>query len=160
MTPEMIDLLASAMHENYRHEAQVNRWPIQPEADLPYAQLSPALQETNRAAARRIPEVLGVIGVRIVTPREAQMRGLSASELFDLIQQNMKALAPTEHEGWMKDRAANGWQYGEKRDNEKKLHPSMVPFEKLSSEDKEKDRNQVRSYPALIEKAGLVAVRE
>jgi hypothetical protein len=159
MTPEMIDLLAAAMHENYRHEARVNHWPMQPEADLPYAQLSPALQETNRAAARRIPEVLDAISVRIVSPREAQMRSLSSAELYDLIQQNMKTLAPAEHEGWMNDRAANGWQYGEKRDNAQKLHPSMVPFEKLSAEDKEKDRNQVRSYPDLIEKAGLAAVK-
>ena len=160
MQPEIIEHLAAVIHESYRSNAKANRWPLKPELDKPFAELSPDLQESNRAAARRIPEVLEVIGVRIVPPQQAQMRGLSEVQLYDLLEQNMKHLAPAEHEGWMRQRREAGWSYAPARDDAQKLHPSIVPFEQLSGEDKEKDRNQVRSYPALLRQAGLVAVRE
>jgi hypothetical protein len=156
----LLDRLAATMHETYRRNAKANGWPLKPEVDKPFAELAPDLQEANRAAARRIPEVLAVIGVRILPPSQAQMRGLSEVELYDLVERNMKQLALAEHEGWMRQRIEAGWKYAAERDDAQKLHPCLVPFAELSGEDKEKDRNQVRSYPALLAQAGLVAVKE
>lgn len=43
------------------------------------------------------------------------------------------------HENWMKAKKADGWQYGETKDPEKKLHPCMVPFKDLPREQQFKD---------------------
>jgi hypothetical protein len=43
------------------------------------------------------------------------------------------------HESWLAEKVANGWVYGEKKDPEAKTHPCMVPYDQLSSEQKQKD---------------------
>ena len=44
-----------------------------------------------------------------------------------------------EHARWCRFHYLNGWQYGERRDNEKRLHPLLVPFDRLSLPEQEKD---------------------
>lgn len=46
-----------------------------------------------------------------------------------------------EHERWMRFLCMYNWRYGEERDDAKRLHPFMVPYEKLSKADQEKDDN-------------------
>lgn len=43
------------------------------------------------------------------------------------------------HYAWVRERYAQGWVYGEKLDREKKIHPNLVPYEALSTEQKIKD---------------------
>jgi ryanodine receptor 2 len=50
-------------------------------------------------------------------------------------------MAKNTHEVWSAGRLAQGWSYGECRDDEKKLHPCLIPYEQLSEEEKEFDRN-------------------
>lgn len=42
------------------------------------------------------------------------------------------------HESWLKFKADNGWTLGE-RDDEKKTHPCMVPYDQLPEGQKQKD---------------------
>lgn len=44
-----------------------------------------------------------------------------------------------EHARWCRFHLLNGWQYGPARDNNRRLHPMLVPFDKLSLADQEKD---------------------
>ena len=46
-----------------------------------------------------------------------------------------------EHNRWMRFYAMYGWQYAPQRNNNLKLHPSMVPFEQLSEPERAKDDN-------------------
>lgn len=41
------------------------------------------------------------------------------------------------HEVWSRERIQQGWQWGINRDNRRKLHPDLVPYEELSDECKE-----------------------
>jgi len=43
------------------------------------------------------------------------------------------------HESWMKHKEANGWVYGEDKDEVAKTHPCMVPFDELPPEQQAKD---------------------
>jgi hypothetical protein len=55
----------------------------------------------------------------------------------------LEPLASNVHNQWMKGRLEASWKYGPKRDDEKKEHPSIVPYEELSEEEKEYDRQTV-----------------
>lgn len=63
------------------------------------------------------------------------------------------------HENWMAAKKAEGWKYGEEKDEAKKLHPCMVPFSKLPPEQQFKDtlfRHTVHStVPLQAEIEGL-----
>lgn len=43
------------------------------------------------------------------------------------------------HENWMKGKLRDGWVYGEEKDEEKKTHPCLIPFNELSEVDQGKD---------------------
>jgi hypothetical protein len=50
-------------------------------------------------------------------------------------------LAENAHEVWAQRRLAEGWRYGPQRDEDKKTHPSLVPYERLPESEKEYDRS-------------------
>jgi len=49
-------------------------------------------------------------------------------------------LAKNAHENWARQRMDDGWKYGPQRDDGRKEHPSLVPYEELSESEKEYDR--------------------
>ena len=50
-------------------------------------------------------------------------------------------LAEHAHDIWAKQRLSDGWTYGEKRDDEKKHHPCLIPYADLPDSEKQYDRN-------------------
>ena len=50
----------------------------------------------------------------------------------------------------MADKHLAGYSYGEKRDEDRMLHPDLVPWEKLSERDKDKDRDNITAIPRLL----------
>ena len=51
-----------------------------------------------------------------------------------------EALARNVHELWAQKRLAEGWKYGTARNDEKKEHPCLVPYENLPESEREYDR--------------------
>lgn len=49
-------------------------------------------------------------------------------------------MARNVHEVWSAGRMADGWTYGEVRDDARKTHPCLVPYEQLPESEKEYDR--------------------
>ena len=72
------------------------------------------------------------------TPHPIDTSDVQLSE--DILELTEK-LAKNTHEIWAAERLAQGWQYGETRNDEKKLHPCLVEYEKLSEDEKTFDRN-------------------
>ena len=52
----------------------------------------------------------------------------------------MEMLAKNTHENWAQSRMDQGWVYGPVRNDEKKQHPCLVPYEMLPEKEKEYDR--------------------
>lgn len=52
---------------------------------------------------------------------------------------NPDAGKDAQHNAWMKDKIAEGWVYGEKKDATAKTHPCIVAFEKLPEFQQKKD---------------------
>jgi hypothetical protein len=62
--------------------------------------------------------------------------------------------AKNTHEVWAQQRMAEGWQYGAERDDKKKLHPCLVPYEDLPENEKEYDSRTAMEAIRLIVKCG------
>lgn len=63
-------------------------------------------------------------------------------------------LAENTHDVWAQGRIEQGWQYGETRNDEKKLHPCLIPYIDLPESEKEYDRNTALETIKLIHKLG------
>ena len=49
-------------------------------------------------------------------------------------------LAENAHDLWAAQRLAQGWTFGPQRDDARKLHPCLVPYDELPESEKEYDR--------------------
>jgi ryanodine receptor 2 len=61
-------------------------------------------------------------------------------DLTDDIHELVELLAKNTHDVWARQRLADGWRFGPKRDDARKEHPGLVPYEQLSESEKEYDR--------------------
>lgn len=59
-------------------------------------------------------------------------------------------IAENVHETWSAGRIADGWTYGETRDDAKKTTPCLVPYAELEESEKEYDRNTAIQTLKLI----------
>ena len=71
-------------------------------------------------------------------------------ELMNLAEE----MAKNVHEVWSAGRMADGWMYGEVRDDAHKTHPCLVPYEELPESEKEYDRNTSIETLKFIVNAG------
>ena len=55
---------------------------------------------------------------------------------------------------WTKSKEAAGWKYGAVRDDEIKSHPMLIPYDELSEEEKDKDRDIAQRIVPLLRMAG------
>lgn len=69
-------------------------------------------------------------------------------------------IAKNVHEVWSAGRIADGWTYGEDRNDADKKHPCLVPYEQLSETEKEYDRNTSIETLKLIVKLGFKITKE
>lgn len=72
------------------------------------------------------------------------------AELLELTEQ----IAENVHENWSRSRIAEGWTYGENRDNVRKTTPCLVPYDQLPEIEKDYDRNTAIQTLKLIVKLG------
>ena len=85
------------------------------------------------------------------TPKPIKTDDVVLSE--DLLALTEK-LAENTHDVWAEGRIKDGWIYGEKRNDELKHHPCLVPYSELSESEKEYDRNTALETLKLIIKLG------
>ena len=62
-------------------------------------------------------------------------------ELSEELLELTEKIAENVHEIWAQERIKEGWTYGEKRDDIKKVTPCLVPYSELSEPEKNYDRN-------------------
>lgn len=71
-------------------------------------------------------------------------------------------LARNTHENWARQRLADGWRWGPSRDDARREHPCLVPYEELPEAEKEYDRRTALETVRLILALGfrIVSPRE
>ena len=143
------DKIARAMHEDYvAREIAKGNTPEENPSMVGWEALPERLKESNRHQADHLADRLRAFGYRIasITDRDAG--------LFEFEPDEIEAMARMEHDRWCEERRSAGYTYapGPKTDT---THPDLVPYDDLSEEDKEKDRDMVRGLPRFLARAGL-----
>lgn len=72
-------------------------------------------------------------------------------ELMELVEEMSRNV----HEVWAKSRMDQGWTWGPQRDDTLKTHPDLVPYDELTEEEKDYDRDTSLQTIKLILKLGF-----
>jgi hypothetical protein len=64
-------------------------------------------------------------------------------------------MAQLEHELWRQAKLADGWRLGPVKGKKKHTHPALVPWEKLSDDEREKNRTFIHKLPSLLARLGF-----
>jgi hypothetical protein len=77
-----------------------------------------------------------------MSPKEYRPAPMDTSkvEVPREVQELAEQLARNVHEVWAQARMAEGWRWGPERDDARKLHPTLVPYEQLPESEKDYDR--------------------
>ncbi|WP_424405693.1 RyR domain-containing protein [Pasteurella sp. PK-2025] len=114
-----------------------------------------ALQEefrhSSRCAADHLLIKLRELGFTLrYQPNNHGQDSLYIAELHHAIQQQLDALLRLEHQRFYQERITDGWIYAEKSDEKQQLHCSLVAFEQLSPQEKQKDESLIRLIPFML----------
>lgn len=86
------------------------------------------------------------------TPAPLDTRNIELPKELDNLVERM---ARNVHEVWAQGRMAEGWTWGEERDDQRKTHPCLVPYEELPDAEREYDRQTAVQTLKLILKLGF-----
>ena len=108
--------------------------------------LNEVMKDANRWAADHLSVKLRTIGF------DGQDLTVFDKVVNDL--EYFEKLSEMEHRRWMAERLMDGWSYGPKRDNRKKIHDLLVPYGQLAAEEKDKDKDMIQNIKNLVTSAG------
>lgn len=147
------EVLARAVHENYvRAERAAGRTPDTNPSMVHWEELPEALRESNRGQAADIGHKCAAV--------ECDLEPLTDwdAEPLELTHEEVERLARLEHARWCAEKVDDGWSTGE-RDDGRKRHPDLVPYDDLSEAAKDKDRRASRDIPGFLARVGYAVVR-
>lgn len=102
--------------------------------------------------ASNVNEIKAIMEQREYIPRPIDTSEVVLPKELEVLAEE---LAKNVHEVWAQSRIAEGWTWGEARDDEKKTHPCLVPYEELPDEEKDYDRRTSQETLRLILKLGF-----
>jgi hypothetical protein len=150
---DLMERLARAVHDSYLLGRR-RRGEVEPgdAALVPWEDLPEPLRRANRAQAAHFGRTLREIHC-VLSPRIEPGDGYQPSDV------EVEHLARLEHARWLAERSAAGWRYGERRDDERKLHPEMIEWDRMAPEMRERDRDAIRDMPSILADAGFRIIR-
>ena len=153
--PGVLDKMAAEFHTRY----VAGNTKELPDKLRPWQELSDTYKRANREEAAYAVRILEAAGFAVC----AANKPLDPDKVtFAFTEKEIEQMAEMEHGRWNMERQRDGWRYAKERDNEKKLHPCLVSWEKLPDGPdgvKKYDRNAVRAFPSILAKAGLEICR-
>jgi serine phosphatase RsbU (regulator of sigma subunit) len=153
----MVKKLARAIHSRYLHEIRnqsikANNYIFYNQGNSANQHLSDfddlpdEIKYSNIDNAAHIPTKLLSIGYKIKPVK----KGYKPFALH-LNGEEIETMARVEHMRWSWEKRLNGWTFGSNKDDIKKTHPSLIPYEQLNESEKEKDRELVKLIPAFLQ---------
>jgi len=134
--------LARQFHAAYRRRQRGRKDASDP-AMAPWEELLPVLQRSNLALADDVPGKLALVGRRLARP----------GSRLALRSDEVELLAEAEHGRYNVERLEGGWQSGD-RHLLRRVTPHLRPWDELSDEAREYDREAVRTIDMALAAAG------
>jgi hypothetical protein len=153
----MNEVMARAAHEEYVRAREAAGETPQVNPSLVGWELLPhSLRQSNRRLVDGIGPKLAEIDSVIVPAPLVHTTGVD----FRFMDEELDSLAVLEHRRWRRDLSEEGWRRTEReKDPERLRHPSLVAWEELSDEERQKDREAVLAIPAILARAGYAIER-
>ncbi len=127
------EVLARAIHEKFlaRHEAaraaergRAKAPTTPPKRSLePWERLAEHYRESNRAQADNMARILAQAGYRLT-----YLAGWDGEAGDAVTPSGVELMAKMEHERWCRARLDQGWEWGEPRDDARRKHPDLLPW--------------------------------
>jgi hypothetical protein len=149
---EQLENLAIMIHEDYVAK-QIERNPTQAVEYPTWDSLPPSMKFSNIRQAAAIDDKLSKINCRL----DAKQKSGETVTAFST--EEIEYLAIYEHDLWVRERIESGWVFGPVKDTRKKESPYLVPYNELSEEIKELDRDTIRNILPLADAVGLAVYR-
>lgn len=150
LTGDTLTQAAQAVHENFRNDrkdaAYVNNC-------KPWNALDETYKKANEAQAAYIGEILQANGYVLVDRKDPA--AVTLLTFGDNDKDAIKRMAEMEHGRWNVERLKDGWVYGEKKVEAEKIHPCLVPWDRLKDDIKQFDIDAVVKWPAILREAGI-----
>ncbi|MBN2851120.1 MAG: hypothetical protein JXQ23_00130 [Clostridia bacterium] len=148
-----IEMLAKTIHEEH-NKKQIENYPDKPLEYPTWESLPDMLKYSNVRQVKSIVEKVRLLHCYISDKDES---GIKVTEFTN---EEIEYLSKYEHASWVRERLEHGWKYDTIRDNEKKTTPYLVPYNELSEEIKELDRNTIRHIIPLLNSIDLHVYRQ
>jgi len=150
---EVDDTRARQFHEGYRAKdsLECEKTPGRQPAPFnrPWAELPETARDANRITADHFEVKMRALGYHIV-PKDEQVVAVVLSP------DQLELLARMEHDRWWADRILDGWTHNPVRDNQRKFHPNLVPYDELTEPIKQLDRDSVLQMVEILDGEGYV----
>lgn len=142
---------ARVVHEKFRMTAAEEGWldPTQPSHEAWDHGLDPFFKESN---LRQVTTVLATA--------ESLGRSwgpVSLGNAASLSEPDLVAMAQAEHVSWLRYHLDRRWRLGDVRDDQRRIHPGLKPWDQLEDQDKQKNVGGVRTALAILHGLGYRA---
>ncbi len=145
-----IEPLARLIHENWRATLASG---VKKEANIPWENLPEHYRDSNRMQAHDMVRKLEAMGYR-------WEQGPLPGPIVVFSDEQVEVMARMEHDRWVKEKLASGWTHGPRRNDRLRIHPLLVPYDELSENDKDLDRDPVRKIPGFLAKVGFAVIKK
>jgi len=135
------DIISKKIHNDYYEK--------NPDHTVKWEDLPETMKMSNRYQAYHTNIKLGYLGYNVDVNSKADKISITYSE------SQLGLLAQMEKRRWNAERLLSGWIYGEERSNKLRIHPLLVPWEKLDEKQKQKDRDTVANITNTITTLGF-----
>lgn len=179
---DLVPILMENAHEVWAKARQKAGWKYGPKRNkkkklspfmLPYSEMADKDKETDRVTVETTLKFLKKIGYSIEKkngtdyvfhPNERNAAGdyianpadLDSVKLPENIIKLENFIAEDVHEEWSRQRMEEGWVYGNKSDDAKKINEDLVPYCELMESEKQYDRDMAYDTLRMLYKMGYV----
>ncbi|MFV2101668.1 RyR domain-containing protein [Micromonospora sp. LOL_024] len=154
---DLTERLAQQIHDRYLHAQQRAGVGFgDAPAMVPWSRLPESLRRANRSHVQDIAAKLLNLGC-VVAPRHGGAGDASAAGRA--IDDRIEVLARLEHERWCRERRGEGWTYGRPRDEVRRRHPELRPWDELTPAVQEQNREEIRALPDVLSDSGFELIR-